>query len=76
MAVERRLVILYPSLPRPLLMITVGIAAVVADEEAVQKELLDQFEVLMGAPGAEAISQHAAQRRSPAIRDHCDARRV
>ena len=40
----------------PLLTIAVGIAAVVADEEAGQKELLDQFEVLMGAPGAEAIA--------------------
>ena len=40
----------------PLLTITVGIAAVVADEEAVQKELLGQFEVLMGAPGAEAMA--------------------
>lgn len=40
----------------PLLTITVCIAAVVADEEAVKKELVDQFEVLMGAPGTEAIA--------------------
>jgi membrane protein len=40
----------------PLLTITVGIAAVVADKEAVQKELLDQIEDLMGAPGTEAIA--------------------
>ena len=40
----------------PLLTIAVCIASVVADEEAGQKELLDQFEVLMGAPGAEAIA--------------------
>jgi membrane protein len=40
----------------PLLTIAVGITAVVADEEAVQKELLGQFEVLMGTPGAEAIA--------------------
>ena len=40
----------------PLLTIAVGTAAVVADEEAVQEELLGQFEVLMGAPGAEAIA--------------------
>jgi membrane protein len=40
----------------PLLTIAVGIAAVVADEEAVQKELLGQSEVLMGTPGAEAMA--------------------
>jgi membrane protein len=40
----------------PLLTIAVGIAAVVADEEAVQEELLGQFEVLMGTQGAEAIA--------------------
>ncbi len=40
----------------PLLTITVSIAAVVVDEEAVQKNLLGQFEVLMGAPGAEAMA--------------------
>ena len=39
----------------PLLTIAVGIAAVVADEEAVQEELLGQFEVLMGTAGAEAM---------------------
>lgn len=40
----------------PLLTIAVGIAAVVADEEAVQEELLGQFVVLMGTTGAEAIA--------------------
>jgi membrane protein len=40
----------------PLLTIAVGIAAVVADEEAVQEELLGQFVVLLGAPGAEAMA--------------------
>jgi membrane protein len=40
----------------PLLTIAVGIAAVVADEEAVYEKLLGQFEVLMGKPGAEAMA--------------------
>ena len=40
----------------PLLTIAVGIAAVVADEEAVQEELLGELEVLMGTTGAEAIA--------------------
>jgi membrane protein len=40
----------------PLLTIAVGIAAVVADEEAVQEELLGQFEVLIGTPVAEAMA--------------------
>jgi membrane protein len=40
----------------PLLTIAVGIAAVVADEEAVHKELLGQFEALMGTTGTEAMA--------------------
>jgi membrane protein len=40
----------------PLLSIAVGIAAVVADEEAVQEELFGQFEGLMGTQGAEAMA--------------------
>ena len=40
----------------PLLTIAVGIAAVVVDEEAVQKDLLGQFGALMGATGAEAMA--------------------
>lgn len=40
----------------PLLTIALGIASVVADEEAVQKQLLGQFGVLMGATGAEAMA--------------------
>jgi membrane protein len=40
----------------PLLTIAVGIAAVVADEEAVYEKLLGQFEVLMGKPGADAMA--------------------
>jgi membrane protein len=40
----------------PLLTVAVGIAAVVADKEAVQEELLGQFVVLMGTPGAEAMA--------------------
>lgn len=41
----------------PLLMIAVGIATVVADEEAVQEELLGQLEALMGTTGAEALAK-------------------
>ena len=40
----------------PLLTIAVGIAAVMADKEVVQEELLGQFEGLMGTPGAEAMA--------------------
>jgi membrane protein len=40
----------------PLLSIAVGIAAVVADKEAVQEELFGQFEDLMGTQGAEAMA--------------------
>jgi len=40
----------------PLLSIAVGIAAVVADKEAVQEELFGQFEGLMGTQGAEAMA--------------------
>lgn len=40
----------------PLLTIAIGIAAVVADEDAIQGELLGQFEGLIGTPGAEAMS--------------------
>ena len=39
----------------PLLTIAIGIAAVVADEDAVQEELRNQFEGLIGTPGAEAM---------------------
>ena len=40
----------------PLLTIAVAIAAVVADEDAVQQELLGQFEDLIGKSGAEAMA--------------------
>jgi membrane protein len=40
----------------PLLTIAVAIAAVVADEDAVQGELLDQFEGLIGKSGTEAMA--------------------
>lgn len=40
----------------PLLTIAIAIAAVVADEDAVQEELLVQFEGLIGTPGAEALA--------------------
>jgi membrane protein len=40
----------------PLLTIAVAIAAVAADEDAVQRELLGQFEGLIGKPGAEAMA--------------------
>src|SRR5437773_9803206 len=40
----------------PLLTIAVAIAAVMADKEVVQEELLGQFEGLMGTPGAEAMA--------------------
>src|SRR5512145_2637906 len=40
----------------PLLTIAIGVAAVVADEDAVQEELLGQFEGLIGTPGAEAMA--------------------
>ena len=40
----------------PLLTIAVGIAAVVADKEAVQEELFGQFKGLMGTQGAEAMA--------------------
>jgi membrane protein len=40
----------------PMLTIAIGIAAVMADKEVVQEELLGQFEGLMGTPGAEAIA--------------------
>jgi len=49
----------------PLLTIAVGIAAIVADEEAVQEELFGQFEVLMGTPGAEAIANMLRSARHP-----------
>jgi membrane protein len=40
----------------PLLTIAVAIAAMVADEDAVQQELLGQFEDLIGKSGAEAMA--------------------
>jgi membrane protein len=40
----------------PLLTLAVALAAVVADEHAVQVELLGQFESLVGKPGAEAMA--------------------
>jgi membrane protein len=40
----------------PLLTIAVAIAAVVADEDAIQQELLGQFEDLIGKSGAEAMA--------------------
>lgn len=40
----------------PLLTIAVAIAAVVADEAAVQEELLGQFKDLIGKPGADAMA--------------------
>jgi membrane protein len=48
----------------PLLTIAVAIAGVVIDEAAVQGELRDQFQSLIGKPGAEAIANmlHSASR--------------
>jgi membrane protein len=40
----------------PLLTIAIGVAAVVADEDAVQEELRAQFEGLIGTSGAEAMA--------------------
>jgi membrane protein len=40
----------------PLLTIAVAIAAVVADEDAAQEELLGQFKDLIGKPGADAMA--------------------
>ena len=40
----------------PLLTLAVALAALVADEDAVQVELRGQFESLVGKPGAEAMA--------------------
>jgi membrane protein len=50
----------------PLLTLAVAIAAVVVDEDAVQRELLAQFENLIGTAGAEAMAKMLQSAGQPA----------
>ncbi len=50
----------------PLVTIAVAIAGVVADEHAVQNEVLGQFQGLLGKPGAEAVANMLESARQPA----------
>ena len=49
----------------PLLTIAVAIAGVVADEKALQSEVLSQFQDLLGKPGADAIASMLQSARQP-----------
>ena len=49
----------------PLVTIAVAIAGLVADEHAVQHEVLGQFQGLLGQPGAEAVASMLESARQP-----------
>ena len=49
----------------PLLTIAVAIAGLVVDENAVQNEVLGQFQGLLGKPGAEAVANMLESARQP-----------